>query len=123
MGKRSVKVMSHACATMRYKKVETEDKTQLATRASRVVPSIVVNANARELKTFSKKILEKLHFVCMEFGQKILCLSVVLKLTFYSLDISFVYLSLFTFVKNMSKFVFLLPFYVIFISKHKKLKN
>ena len=68
MGKRSVKVMSHACATMRYKKVETEDKTQLATRASRVVPSIVVNANAREFETFNKKILKKLHFVCMEFG-------------------------------------------------------
>ena len=70
MGKRSVKVMSHACATMRYKKVETEDKTQLATRASRVVPSIVVNANARELKTFNKKFFKKLHFFFLKRKKK-----------------------------------------------------
>ena len=48
MGKRSVKVhVTCASATMRYKKVEIEDKTQLAPRASRVVPSVVVNANVR----------------------------------------------------------------------------
>ena len=46
MGKRSVKVHV-TCAKMRYKKVEIEDKTQLAPRASRVVPSVVVNANVR----------------------------------------------------------------------------
>lgn len=54
MGKRSVKVLV-TCATMRYKKVEIEYKTQLATIASRVVPSVVIKDNVRELQTFNKK--------------------------------------------------------------------
>lgn len=54
MGKRSVKVLV-TCATMRYKKVEIEYKTQLATIASRVVPSVVITDNVRELQTFNKK--------------------------------------------------------------------
>ena len=54
--------------------------------------------------------------------KKTFCLPVILKLILYLSKLSFGCLQLSTFVKNRDKFVFLLPFYVSLLSKHKNIK-